>query len=421
MIRRLPISCVLVGLFFLFGSPSLLADFKMSDWEFYKGIQLSSTTTGHVRCCLDGEVYDRSRLSLSDLRILDDQHREVPYALFEAKETTTEEPRHARIFNRAVLPKAYSTMTLDLGEGAYDNKLVIKTKSENFKRRVEIAGSPDGKKWFVLKSNGYIFDFSGDQKVQLTSVQYPENNYRYLQVKIWNGLEPPLKLDGVDVFLTKTETPQRILLKGRPVSREEETKLKASLCVFDLGYRNVPCDLIVLETPEENFSRLVEIQGSNDQKNWQRHLQSEFYRFKTSKYDVEKKTFRFPEARSRYLKVIVYNYDDLPLHLNKVEVQGIPKDVIFQAELNRRYFLYYGNELALAPHYDMDRIKNYLTIETMAEVTLSGESINREFVSTASRRPWTERWPVFFWSVLVFLVVALGVYIIQLMKKVKTV
>jgi Protein of unknown function (DUF3999) len=421
MTRRLPTSHTLVGLLFLFRSSSLVADFKMSDWEFYKAIQADSTTTGHVRCSLDGEVYDRSRSSLSDLRIVDDRHREVPYALFEAKETTTEKPRYARIFNRAMLPKAYSTTTLDLGEGAYSNKLVIKTKSENFKRRVEIAGSPDGKKWFILRNNGYIFDFSGDQKVQLTSVQYPENNYRYLEVKVWNGSEPVLKLDGVDVFLTKTETPQRILVPSHPVSREEDPKLKASLCIFDLGSRNIPCDLLVLETPEENFSRLVEIQGSNDRKNWQRHLQSEFYRFKTSKYDVEKKTFRFPEARSRYLKVIVYNYDDLPLQLSKFEAQGIPKDVIFQAEANRHYFLYYGNEWAPAPRYDLGRVKNYLNLETLARVKLSSESINHEFVSSASRRPWTERWPVFFWSVLVFLILVLGAYIIQLMRKVKAV
>jgi hypothetical protein len=395
------------------------ADFRKSDWEFYKGVEMSSTAAGYICLPLDGEVYDHSRLSLSDLRLLDDQQREVPYAFFEAKEVTTEERRNARLFNKALVPKAYSTVTLDLGEEVYNNKLIVKTKSQNFKRRLEISGGPDGRKWFVLRDNAYIFDFSGDQKIQLTTVQYPENNYRYLQIKVWNGSESPLELEGAEVFLIKTKTPERILLPNRPISREEDPKLKATVCLLDLNYRNLPCDFLVLETPEENFSRFVEIHGSNDLKSWQRHLQSEFYRFKTSKYDVEKKSFRFPQARDRYLKVIVYNYDDPPLRLGNVESRGIVQDLIFQAESNRQYFLYYGNEQAPAPLYDMERVKNYLNIETLARVKLSGENLNREFIPKTLQRPWSERWPVLFWGILVFLVLVLGAYIVQLMKKVK--
>jgi hypothetical protein len=177
---------------------------------------------------------------------------------------------------------------------------------------------------------------------------------------------------------------------------------------------------LTLETPEENFSRLVEIQGSNDLKEWQRHLQSEFYRFRTTKYEVEKKTFHFPEARDRYLKVIIYNYDDPPLRLASFEVQGIAKDLIFQSESNREYFLYYGNGQASAPHYDVERVKNYLKIETLPRVKLAGENPNRDFVPHVPQKPWTESRPMLFWSVLVLLVLGLGSYIVRLMTKVKT-
>src|SRR5437016_6089180 len=184
------------------------ADFTNSDWQFFKAIDSSSAHVGGYVCfSLDGEVFHQARLSLADVRILDDQQKEVPYALFEPRETISEEQYTPRIFNQAVLPKAYSTLTLDLGQETYNNKLVLKTRSKNFKRRVEIAGSADARRWFVLKNNAYIFDFSGEQKIQLTTITYPENNYRYLQVKVWNGPEPPLALEGADLFLVKTETP----------------------------------------------------------------------------------------------------------------------------------------------------------------------------------------------------------------------
>ncbi len=396
------------------------ADFKRSDWQFLKSIEMTATPADdYLRVSLDGETFHQAKSSLADVRILDDQQKEVPYAIIEEKETASEEQYTPRVFNKVKLPKAYSSLTLDLGQEIYTNKLILNTRSKDFKRRVEIEGSSDARQWYVLRDNAYIFDFSGDQKIQLTSVSYPESNYRFLRIKVWNASETALELEGATVFYVKRTTPPRVVRPCKPVSREEEPKLKATICVLDLSYRNIPSDFITIETPEEKFSRLVEIQGSNDLKNWQRHLQSEFYRFRTSRYDVEKKTFQFPEARHRYLKVIIYNYDDPPMRLDRLEVQGIEKDLIFQAEPGRHYSLYYGNEEALAPRYDMERVKKYLNLGAIARVRLARENLNREFVRRVPRKPWTETQPVLFWGILVLLVVSLGGYVITQMSKTK--
>src|SRR2546426_5765177 len=45
------------------------ADFKDSDWQFFKAIKAHSTHAGgYVRSSLDGEVFHQSRSSLADLR-----------------------------------------------------------------------------------------------------------------------------------------------------------------------------------------------------------------------------------------------------------------------------------------------------------------------------------------------------------------
>ena len=179
--RCLPVLILLVSVC------QVSADFKKSEWQFSKPIgSVPPASEGYVRVSLDGQTYHQSRSSLSDLRIVDDQQKEIPYALIQEKETTSEEEFSPKIYNKSVLSGAYSTLTLDLEKEIFNNKLVLKTQSKNFKRRVEIAGSNDGKQWFVLKKDAYIFDFSGEQKVQLTTIQYPDNKYRYLQVKVWN-------------------------------------------------------------------------------------------------------------------------------------------------------------------------------------------------------------------------------------------
>jgi hypothetical protein len=397
-----------------------LADFRPSDWQFSKVIMTpAQDKPDYVRVALDGEVYGGSQLTLADLRIVTGEGSEIPFGLLAEQKQATEEEFIPRIYNRAIVPKAYSTLTLDLGQEVYHNKLILRTPSQNFKRRVEIWGSPNGKDWMVLRDNAYIFDFSGEQKIQLTRITYPETNHRYLQVRVWNGRERPLELEEASVFYEKTSTPTRSPRNHNLISHQEDAKLKATVCVMDLGYPNLPWDYLTLATPEENFSRLVEIQGSNDGKEWRRHLQSEFYRFRTPKYDVEKKTFQFPEARHRYVKVIIYNFDDPPLRLEGMEVQGSNEELVFQAQPDQTFWLYYGNPLAVPPRYDMNKTKNYLNLKTLPSAKLAQETANRSFNPKRFRGPWTEAHPALYWGILIFLVLSLGTYILRLLTKAK--
>ena len=395
------------------------ADFTKSEWQFSKPIEATTSSDGYLRVSVDGEAYRRSQRSLADLRLVDNLGKEIPYSIYAQRESTTAEAYEPKIFNRGILPGAYSALTLDLEQEIESNTLVVKTSSRNFKRRVEIAGSNDRKQWLVLKADGYIFDFSGDQKIHLTTIKYPDSKYRYLQVKVWNGKEEPLTIEGASLSRIKT-TPARRAIRSVTHSREEDAKLKATVCVLDLSYENLPADFLKINTPEENFSRMVEIQAGNDLKLWENPQQGDLYRFRTDKYSVEKETLRFPEVRCRYLKLLIYNHDDPPLKLAAFEVQGVEEDLVCRAQPDRRYSLYYGNPQAHAPRYDFERLKNYLSLETIARVRLGSESENDSFRPSRPKRPWTERQPFLFWGVLVLMVFGLGAYIVRLMMKVKT-
>lgn len=413
---------VLVVLFLpcLWANSPLWASFKQSAWKYMKPVEApAGLPPGFCRFPLDGEVYARSQSSLGDQRILDSQGREIPFALHEDRESSTEEEFQPHLYNQASQPGKYSTLSLDLGKTLPSNKLVLDTLSRNFKRRVEIEGSPDGRGWLVIKNNAYIFDFTGEQKVQLTELVYPESHYRYLRLKIWDQGEASLKIQGVRCFLTKTHTPQRVVRNALLVSRQEDSQLKATILLFDLHYENTPIDLITLATPEENFSRGVGIQGSNNQKEWRNLLQSEFYRFRAARYEVEKLSLRVSEARCRYIKVLIYNYDDSPLQANKVEFQGVEKELVFNASEKSPFWLYYGNPRAVAPRYDFEKTASYIKLDQIPALKLGGEKINPGYVPPGPEGPWTETHPFLFWAVLVMLVVGLGVYILHLMTKTK--
>ena len=397
-------------------------DFQKREWKFLKPVNtFILADSSYIRIPLDPETYDHSQWSLADLRLADDGQNEIPYVLYEHQAKTEEEAYSPKFYNLSVRPEAYSIFTLDLGKEAPNNKLMIKTGSKDFKRRVEISGSPEGRNWLLVKKDAYIFDFRGGENIQLTTVHYPENHYRFLQVKVWNGKDDPLELQGATVYLTKVTQSKRVPRAYQLISREEDAKPRTTVCLLDLKYQNIPFDLLQVETPEENFSRLIEIWVSQEGKEWQRQAQSEFYRFRVSHFSSEKKTFTFPEARKRYMKVVIYNQDDPPLHLTSFEIQGVEKDIIFQPRSGQQYRLYYGNPRGAAPHYDLARLSAYLPLEDLQQVGLGSEAVNPEYAPLPPWKPWTERYPVFFWTILVFLVVSLGVYVVRLMLAAKTV
>ena len=396
------------------------AEFTKTAWQFSKPVESATSSDGYLRVSVDGEVYRHAQQSLADLRLVNNLGKEVPYSIYAQRETTTQESYEPNIFNRAILPGAYSTLTVDLEHEAESNTLLLNTSSRNFKRRVEIAGINDRKQWLVLKADGYIFDFSGDQKIHLTTIKYPDSKSRYLQVKVWNGKEEPLTIEGASRSRVKTTLARRAVRVVRLHSREEDAKLRATICVLDLSYENLAADFLMIDTPEEGFSRMVEVQAGNDLKTWESPQQSYLYRFRTDKYSVEKKTLRFPEMRCRYLKLLIYNHDEPPLKLAAFEVQSVEEDLVCRTRPDRIYSLFYGNPQAHAPRYDFERLKNYLSLETIPRVRPGTESENGSFRPSAPNRPWTERQPVLFGGVLVFMVFGLGAYIVRLMMKVKT-
>ena len=402
-------------------SIAVQADFQKREWKFLKPVSTVTPVDGrYIRLPLDPETYDHAQSSLADLRLVDDQEKETPYALYEHQAKTDEEAYSPKFYNLSLRPNAYSTFTLDLGKEALNNKMNIKTGSKDFKRRVEISGSPDGRNWLIIKKDAYIFDFRGDENVQLTTVHYPENRFRFLQVKVWNGKDHPLEIQGATVHLARLTQPKRVPRDSQLISREEDGKTRTSVCLFDLKYQNIPFDLLQVDTPEENFSRLLEIWVSQDGKDWNRQLQSEFYRFRVDRSTSEKKTFIFPEARKRYMKIIIFNQDDLPLQLMSFDIQGVEKDIFFQPRSGRQHLLYYGNPRAVAAQYDLARFSGYINVSDLQQGDLGKEAVNPDYAPLPLWKPWTERHPVVFWSILIFMVLSLGIYVVRLMLGTKT-
>jgi len=108
----------------------------------------------------------------------------------------------AKIIDKGVNEK-YKTsfIIVDLKhKGLPSNSLKIKTSDFNFSREIALEGSNDKKTWKVIKHRDIIFSFSTPKFTgSKLEIDYPESNFRYLKLTIFNKDNKPINITGVSV------------------------------------------------------------------------------------------------------------------------------------------------------------------------------------------------------------------------------
>ena len=322
------------------------------------------------------------------------------------------------------VPDQFSTFVADLGlSGLLHNEIEVSTTSQNFQRNVIVEGSNDSKTWTVLQEDTKIFDFSlkeRDFNARNTRVRYPESTARFLRVRITNAGEDPLNITGASVFSVTETLAEEASYPASISERTEDTAKRRSLIVFDLGNSGLPTNRLTIQTPQVNFYREVTLEGSGDAPSWSLLQRSGvLYSYDTAKFAGDQLTLSYPETTLRYLRLTVNNEDNPLLPIEGVEVFGVPRKLIFQAQPGASYKLYYGNPEARSPSYELERILPFLETENLPVGTLGLQRNNETFNVEETRLPFSERYTWLITVVVVVAAVAVAVLLLGVVRKAK--
>lgn len=424
MKTKLLFLCPLIFLIALAWGNLVRADYEPTAWRYFKEIKFEKSPQANqlVKVTLDQDVFAHTNNNLSDLRIISNTGQEVPYKLIIEKATFSEKNIYPiKILNNSVDPNRDNLFIVDFGQsGLLNSQLKVLTSSENFQRQAEIAGGDDLENWHILKTDAYIFDYTNSQahfNAQETSIDYPENAYRYIQVKIFTSGEAPLKINGAQVSkITKNEAKEMTITPGYQISQVNRT----TQIILDLEKRGWPTGAIILAIAEENFNREVIIYESNDQTNWHLLTQGYIFNYQTPKFKGANLTVSYPESSTRYLKVEIYNGDNQPLTINGFSLKTTLRNVAFQYAPDTNYLLYYGNKNTSSPEYDLEKFFGYLDADNTASALLTIEQENHLFkIPKQPKSPLTERLPYLLPLILIATVLILGILVFRFLKKIK--
>jgi hypothetical protein len=378
-------------------SSSVAADFSQHDWRYVKDIMLPSGLQPEslVELVPDREVFAGAAGSLADLRIISNENMEMPYKLeiSEAECQVTSSP--VSLLDEGYIPSSYNIFTAELGqEGILHNEIEIEIVSSNFRRTATVESSDDGATWMKIATQT-IYDFTVEERnftTRDTQVRYPDSTARYVRVKIADEGEGPLDIVGATISFVKETQAREVPWSSSILNVSRDTDQRTTNVEIDLGTPGLPSHRLTISVPDVNFYREVSLESSIDRENWSTIIRrAEIYAFDTPKFVDKSLTITYPETTSRYLRLVIHDEDSPPLTVQEVNVWGLWRRLVFVADPQQSYKLYYGNAEAQRPTYDIGRLFPYLLTDELPEAELSAQTTNSYFVE--KKPPFSERFP----------------------------
>ena len=409
----------------LLSSASVAADFSQRDWRYVKDITLPSGLQpgGLVELLPDREVFAGAAQGLADVRIIADENGEIPYKLELSKVEHERTSFPASLRDKGYIAGSYNIFTADLGQaGILHNEIEIKTPSSNFRRTATVESSNDGTIWMTIAEQT-VYDFTVKERgftTRNTRVRYPESTARYLRVKIADDGEGPLEITGATIFFVK-ETPAReVTWAASIVDISRDAGQRTTNVEVDLGTPGLPTYRLAISVPEVNFYREVTLEASTDREKWTTIMgRADIYAFDAPKFVGERLFFTYPETTARYLRLVIHDEDSPPLTVQEVNVWGLWRRVVFAADPQQSYKLYYGNAKAQRPSYDIERIFPYLVTEKLPEAKLGPQNANPSFEE--EKPPVSERFPWLFPAVVAVAVVIVALLLLSILRQARKV
>ncbi len=343
-------------------------------------------------------VLDRSQADLSDLRIVDANHDELPYTISIRSGGQSVEWIDARLSDYGFFPGLRSQVVARVERPRDEYREVqISTSRTNFATTADVYASDDGTQWRLIKSGAPLFDYQSEGLGSNSRIRVPLSRSPWYRVVVHDS-RAAFPLDGVRLAQgNETRAELSRFDAGTTISRDGSQ----TLLTLDTHTRNAPISLMRFSTITPRFAREVEVETSNDGKNWQTagdgHIERDAIR--------QQLAVSFDEVQGRFVRARVINGNDVPLAALKGEAWGTPRHVIF-ARAKPPVVLVFGNGAAAAPSYDFAQTHTNVSLASAVPVAVQHPVANDDY--RPPQAPWTERNGWVLWAGLAAAVAVVG-------------
>jgi len=395
---------------------------RWRNWRYTRSVQQNSTisseaagTPAEIR--LPWDIFAHCNTGLSDVRVLDDQGREVPYALRIDRGSAGSESHEAHILENSFAAGKYTQVVGDLGHDVpiYD-RVRVETAAPDFIVWAEVALSDDSKTWRIVEPRAPIARFrkrsvDGAQTIPLQGL-----NSRYIRVRIFETKEQ-FAVTGLTVLREESHpaTLAEVAAAFLPANSDDTTETSWTT---GLAASRVPVSRLTFVTETPEFYRAVRISGSDDGKVWNYRGSGVIFRYRQGGKTRESLSVDFPEwapewPKGHLLRADIINGNDEPLHALQLTLLAVPRVLVFKPQASNAYRIAYGNDRATSPQYDLSHYLDAGPAKSTLDRALGPEELTKNYKDP---RPFSERHPSVLWIALGVAILLIGLTAIKTLR-----
>lgn len=344
-----------------------------------------------------------SKTDLSDIRIVDEEGKQVPFIWQPMKQTinATYFIEVPILLNRT--DTAVTTLQFDLANTDGTDQLQLTIANTAVMRSASLSGSNDRNNWYIISENLLLAGSAKDSADQfLQTISFPYSKYQYLKLQIYNAKSDPVHVLKAGIHIDSTFT------SGLPFHTNPGTSFSQSDTTRE--------SILVINNPESHLTERFAFRISG----------TRFYKRDGYVYDNENRllatfqvssdrssTVNFSPNKSKLFRVVIENGDNPPLQFDAIRAEQLSRQMVAYLHPGKQYSLLTGDSNVIAASYDLAHFTD--SIPEVIPVLAHAEVIPNEVVEvrTASYKDY------WIWPFIIIMILLLGYLTFRLVQDMK--
>lgn len=369
---------------------------KVSIQGFYK-IPVRPDLTAHVKT------------DLSDLRITDHQHKQVPFIIRHSFPIISSSSFIEFPIIKTTTDSVATTLEVACPIDKGNDHISLVIANHAVERSITISGSNDRQQWFIIEDHILLSSSGQDERGSFVqSVQFPFSKYSYYKLVINNAHTDPLNIIKTGIYTSQTETGTQLFTANPPLNFVQKDSSNGTSYITLNQKEAYHLERIVLQIDGAKYYKRVAHLYQLADKRMKNHIAT----FEIASNRLPAVSFGTIKAKN--LLIEIENKDNPPLVVTAIRTEQSKRDLVAYLENGESYFIMAGNERIQAPQYDLmqfrDSIPAQLAILSYKDIQPAGVTVRNRIL------PDTRYW---LWPAILIVISALGFLTYKLLADMK--
>jgi len=321
------------------------------------------TTSGAYQITLSPHIIARCKDDLSDIRIVDQAGKPVPYILqkdlpINSRHTFIEFP-----ISNGAAAKGQTSIIIRNENFTAIKTLCLQIRNNDVERSINIMGSDDNTEWYAISENIILIGSTNSNSYYEQCIPIPLSNYRFFQITVNGKNKTPLNILRAGIYTDDQVSGKYQQLTPPVISQKDSSGISHIKLKFDDNYVVNKLHLVV--EGSKFYKRDVRCYAVDEHG-------SHF--IASAQLNSNNPTDIMLATRAKQIDIEIFNQDNPALKVISADAYQLSQSLLSYLEANKKYHIAFGDTNAMAPNYDLgfftDSLGKNLKAASLGLITL---------------------------------------------------